>query len=59
MEQIKHIVFYDGVCSMCSRLVIFVMANSKENNIYFSALQSEFAKDFLSLKGISTLGLNT
>ncbi|NQY74453.1 MAG: DUF393 domain-containing protein [Candidatus Margulisbacteria bacterium] len=59
MGKIEHIVFYDGVCAMCNGVVKFVLAHSKENNIYFSALQSDFAQKVLSEKEIASLELNT
>jgi predicted DCC family thiol-disulfide oxidoreductase YuxK len=47
MQENKNIVFYDGVCSFCNGLVIFLLKHEKRNNMSFCSLQSEFAKSFL------------
>ncbi|NCA21262.1 MAG: DUF393 domain-containing protein, partial [Crocinitomicaceae bacterium] len=49
-KQIKEnrtILFYDGDCGLCSRAVLFVVKNERFPKIYFSSIQSEFAKQFL------------
>lgn len=40
------IIFYDGECGLCNRSVQFVLKHERSSNISFSALQSDFAKDF-------------
>jgi predicted DCC family thiol-disulfide oxidoreductase YuxK len=41
-----NIIFYDGDCGLCNSSVQFVLKHEKNNLIYFSALQSDFTKDF-------------
>lgn len=52
------ILFYDGSCGFCNRVVQFVLKNEKKSTINFASLQSEFAINFLSEKGI-TIDLST
>ncbi len=40
------VVFYDGVCGLCSRSVLFLLQNEKDNSLRFCALQSETAREF-------------
>jgi|TARA_B110000240_G_C13281387_1_gene360232 predicted DCC family thiol-disulfide oxidoreductase YuxK len=47
MKEKKDIVFYDGICSFCNGLVVFLLKHERRNNMSFCALQSEFAKSFL------------
>ena len=42
----KKIVFYDGDCGLCNRSVQWILQYEKKHEIHFSALQSEFAKQF-------------
>ncbi len=44
------ILFYDGECGFCNKSVQFVLSNEKNDSIYFSALQNEFATVFLQDK---------
>jgi predicted DCC family thiol-disulfide oxidoreductase YuxK len=54
------IVFYDGDCGFCNRVVQFVLKHEKNESIYFSALQSDFAKQFLEAKiGSGNIDPNT
>lgn len=43
----KHIIFYDGNCGLCHRTVQFVLHHDQKDQFFFSALQSEFAKQKL------------
>ncbi len=43
----KNIVFYDGVCSFCNGLIIFLLKHERNNNMSYCTLQSEFGKSFL------------
>lgn len=45
-EDNLKIIFYDGDCGFCNTSVQFVLKHEKRPEIYFSALQSDFAKDF-------------
>lgn len=40
------ILFYDGDCGFCNSSVQFVLKHERTNEIYFSALQSEFSLTF-------------
>ena len=53
------IVFYDASCPLCSRVVQFILKHEKNNDFYFSSLQGEYAKFFLSKKGIHEIDLST
>ena len=52
------IVFFDGECGLCSRVVRFIYKNENNNKIYFSPLQSEYAINALNQKNINP-DLNT
>ena len=53
------IVFYDGACPLCSRVVRFVLKHERDKTLKFAKLQGAFAKDFLTEKGINALDLST
>ena len=53
------IVFYDGACPLCSRVVRFLLRHEKNNSMKFAMLQGSFAKEFLFEKGITELNLTT
>lgn len=40
----KPIVFFDGVCNLCSSSVQFILKHDKKNSFYFASLQGETAK---------------
>ncbi len=44
----SKILFFDGVCSICNRSVDFTIRKNVHQDIYFAALQSDFAIAFLS-----------
>jgi predicted DCC family thiol-disulfide oxidoreductase YuxK len=54
-----NIVFFDGVCNFCNSTVDKIWANNKKRDIYYSSLQSNFARQFLSEAGISSTDLDT
>ncbi len=41
----KTVIFVDGTCVFCNRLVSFILARDREGFFYFAHLQSSFAKD--------------
>jgi predicted DCC family thiol-disulfide oxidoreductase YuxK len=41
------IIFYDGICGLCNRLVQFVLKHDKRDYFRFAALQSELASTTL------------
>lgn len=43
----EHIVFFDGMCNLCSSAVQFVLKRDKKAFFQFSSLQSDFAKKHL------------
>lgn len=50
----RRIVFYDGECGLCNRVVQFILNNEKSGSaLQFASLQSDFARDFFCEKGIS------
>ncbi len=44
----RKIVFYDGDCGFCNTSIQFVLDHESSNELYFSALQSNFTKSFLN-----------
>ena len=59
MDDIKPIVFYDGVCGLCNRLVQFLLKHDKHDRLRFASLQSEFAAQVLVRHGIDPKDLDT
>jgi len=47
----RKIIFYDGECMLCSRLIKFIM-NKNIDDVYFSPLQSPFAQQYLKPFGV-------
>jgi len=53
IDDSKNIIlFYDGDCGFCNSSVQFVLNHRKHNHIYFATLQSDFAKELLTARGI-------
>jgi predicted DCC family thiol-disulfide oxidoreductase YuxK len=45
----KHpVLFYDGDCPLCNRVVTFILSHEKDSKILFSALDTAAANEFLS-----------
>jgi predicted DCC family thiol-disulfide oxidoreductase YuxK len=53
------IVFYDGVCGLCNRLVQFLLTRDKNGRLRFASLQSDFARKVLDRHGINPDDLDT
>ncbi|HUX84098.1 MAG TPA: DCC1-like thiol-disulfide oxidoreductase family protein [Chitinophagaceae bacterium] len=51
-EDWGHILLYDGVCILCSRLVGFVIAHDRKDRFRFAALQSEKGQELLRRFGL-------
>lgn len=51
-QQSKPIVFFDGVCVLCSNSVQWVLENEKDKTLSFAALQTDFTRSFLTEKNI-------
>jgi predicted DCC family thiol-disulfide oxidoreductase YuxK len=47
MQKTKHIVFFDGVCTLCNASVDRLIKWDKERVLRYASLQSELAKDYL------------
>lgn len=45
---IERIIFFDGVCNLCSASVRFVIRRDKKKKFHFASLQSEFAQKKLA-----------
>ncbi|MES2803174.1 MAG: DCC1-like thiol-disulfide oxidoreductase family protein [Bdellovibrionota bacterium] len=46
-ENTKRILFFDGVCHLCSALVDFSLPKFSEGQIYFAPLQGSTARELL------------
>ncbi|MBS0011761.1 MAG: DUF393 domain-containing protein [Bacteroidales bacterium] len=44
MERPEKIVYYDGLCPLCNRLVKFILKRDKEGLFSFAPLQSPYAE---------------
>jgi predicted DCC family thiol-disulfide oxidoreductase YuxK len=58
-HRTHSIVFFDGVCNFCNGTVDRIYSNNKERDIFYSSLQSPFAKEFLGKHGINSTDLDT
>jgi predicted DCC family thiol-disulfide oxidoreductase YuxK len=47
VEAARHILFFDGVCGMCDRIVQFVLARDRKRQFQFATLQSPIAARLL------------
>jgi predicted DCC family thiol-disulfide oxidoreductase YuxK len=59
MARSNPIVFYDGVCGLCNRLVQFLLKHDKAGRLRFASLQSEFAEKVLRRHSIDPKDLDT
>lgn len=48
----ESIIFFDGVCNLCSGAVKFVLKRDRNQRFKFASLQSEFAHDCLGKFGV-------
>ena len=53
------IVFYDGICGLCNRLVQFLLKRDRRDRLRFASLQSDFASSVLGRHGIDPKDLDT
>lgn len=53
------IIFFDGVCNLCTGSVQFIIKRDRKDVFRFAALQSEQAQQYLSLFGADLKELNT
>jgi predicted DCC family thiol-disulfide oxidoreductase YuxK len=59
IPESNPIVLYDGVCGLCNRLVQFLLKRDTHDRFRFASLQSEFARDLLTLHGADPDDLDT
>src|SRR6185436_14629496 len=59
VEVNQLIVFYDGICGLCNRLVQFLLKRDRQDRLRFASLQSDFASRVLSRHGIDPRDLDT
>jgi predicted DCC family thiol-disulfide oxidoreductase YuxK len=52
----KTVIYYDGICILCSSAMSTLIKMDKDNILYFSPLQSNFAKSTLDNKYLETMG---
>lgn len=55
----RKIVFYDGDCGLCNKSVQWILSNETSHELYFSALQSDFTKDFFEKHKVPSPDLST
>lgn len=53
------IIFYDASCPFCSKVVRFILRHEKNKILKFSSLQGDFAKSFLSIRGVYEIDMST
>ena len=57
--MMDSIVFYDGACPLCSRVIRFILKNEKNDYLRFSSLQSNYAKKFFLKRGFTEVDMST
>ncbi len=55
----EDIIFYDGVCGLCNKLVQFVLAHGGDLKFLFCSLQSDLAARLLAKYGANSTELKT
>jgi len=58
-SEANPIIFYDGVCGLCNRLVQFLLKRDRHARLRFASLQSDFAARVLARHGIDPKDLDT
>ena len=51
----KTVIYYDGVCFVCSSAMNTLIKMDRDNILYFSPLQSKFAKSTIDNKYLETM----
>jgi len=57
--ETRTILFYDGDCGLCSRVVRFILKNERNSELFFCSLQSDFASNFLKVYSIDSKNIDT
>lgn len=55
----KVILFYDGECGLCNRVVQWILRHEKSKDLFFASLNSDFSKSFFAGKNIDLEKTNT
>lgn len=55
----KKVLLFDGVCNLCTGLVLFVIKRDKEGEIKFGSLQSDEGKEYLDRFGLPVEKIDT
>lgn len=58
-KENRNILFFDGVCTLCNKTVDFFIKRNGRNTLYYSSLQSKFAKNFLKIQDIDSNKMET
>ena len=56
MEKARKVVFFDGGCALCSAVVQWTHRRDKGGEIWFAALESDFANQFRQQLSLPTAG---
>ncbi len=59
MERRQHLILYDGVCALCTRLTRFVLLHDAEAAFDFASLQSDIGRSMVRRFGGNTESLST
>jgi len=51
MDEAAHLVLYDGVCGLCSRLLLFLLTHDRRGVFAFASLQSATGRTVLERMG--------
>lgn len=51
---LSHLVFYDGNCGLCDRIVQFLLQKDKKQRFVFAPLQGETASNYLKYLPVET-----
>lgn len=58
-SETNPIIFFDGVCGLCNRLVQFLLKRDRHARLRFASLQSDVATNVLTRHGIDPKDLDT
>ena len=59
LMQPQTVVFYDGVCGLCDRLVQFLLRRDRRRALRFATLQGELARRTLPAHGVDPSNLDS